>query len=317
MPRWLVCALAAGCAWPTIVVLDARGDAALAGPSIGRAGALRRRRSLALIVAAAGVRGVHAVRPRLLAAAGAAWLADRVGEPRPRPARCCSPPDSSRPGLALPLVLAATLPPRTRGSGGDARRRGRADCSRARCAAIAGGPRACTAAPTARATCSRSAPIPTSRTGSPASARGVDRGLRGSDRLVRARPRRAAARARASLGHGARGAFAAATGRGCAIALRDGQRRRGVRTAHLAAAAALLAIALATRARPCSCSARAPRRHGGDDHGGDRRRGPVGDPRAGGRRPVARAALRVPGRAAGSTPAGAPRAAGGGHGTSR
>src|SRR4051794_1237824 len=108
MPRWLVCALAAGFAAPAIVVLRSRGDVSLAGPSVA-AEALSVGAGLALVLAAASARDARVVRPRLLAAAGAAWLAAEWASPG-APGALVFTAGLAATGLALPLVLAATLP---------------------------------------------------------------------------------------------------------------------------------------------------------------------------------------------------------------
>jgi hypothetical protein len=108
MPRWLVCALAVGCAWPTMVVLRSRGDLALAGPSAA-AQVLVVGAGLLLVVAAAASRGESAVRLRLLAAGVAAWLAAEWASPA-APGALAFTAGLAATGLALPLVLAGALP---------------------------------------------------------------------------------------------------------------------------------------------------------------------------------------------------------------
>ena len=251
MPRWLVCALAAGCAWPTIVVLQARGDAALAGPSAA-AQALSVGAGLALVLAAASVRGLRAVRPRLLAAAGGAWLAAEWASPA-APGALLFTAGLVATGLALPFVLAATLPlvPRAAAAatlaaaaaGGllqgvapaiaaDPRTVGCSDCPRDLLAAGADPDRADRLARAGAwlsiAVCAAAIAI-----------------------VVVAALRAAPAARRLALPVTVpAAAFAAATAAGLWIVLRQGSAAGGVRSAHLVAAAALLAIALGTQARP-------------------------------------------------------------------
>src|SRR4051795_6059734 len=104
MPRRLACALAAACALPTIAILRAGGDVALAGPS-AIAQALTVGAGLALAIAAAF--GGAPVRPTLLAAAAAAWLAAEWANPE-APGALLFTTGLIATGLALPLLLAAT-----------------------------------------------------------------------------------------------------------------------------------------------------------------------------------------------------------------
>jgi signal transduction histidine kinase len=250
MPRWLVCALAAGCAWPAIVALSARGDVALAGPSAA-AQALSVSAGLALVLAAASVRGLRVVRPRLLAAAGAAWLAAEWASPG-APDALLFTAGLAATGLALPLVLAATLPLTPRWAAAATLAAATAGgLLQGALPAIAADPRA-----VGCSDCPRDL-----------LAAGADPDL--ADRLARAgawvsiaacaaavaivvvtalRATPAARRLALPVTVPA-AAFAVASAAALWVVLHVGSAAGGVRTAHLAAAAALVAIALGTQAR--------------------------------------------------------------------
>src|SRR4051794_32837087 len=108
MPRWLASALAAACAVPTIAILRSGGDVSLPGPS-PLAQALTVGAGLSLSLAAAWA--FSPVRPRLVAAAAAAWLAALWANPE-APGALLFTAGLAATGLALPLLLAATLPAR-------------------------------------------------------------------------------------------------------------------------------------------------------------------------------------------------------------
>ena len=107
MATRLVWMLAAACAVPTVAVLRARGDAALAGPS-GWAQALAVGAGLALVAAAAATHDDGTLRRAMLAAGGAAWLAAEWASPG-APGAVLFTAGLVAAGAAVPLVLGATL----------------------------------------------------------------------------------------------------------------------------------------------------------------------------------------------------------------
>ena len=253
MPRWLVCVLAAGCAWPTLSVLRSRGDFALAGPA-PVAHVLAVGAGLLLVLAAADTRTVPAIRPRLLAAAGAAWLAAEWASPA-APGALVFTAGLVATGLTLPLVLAATLP-----VAGDVRWAMVGTLAISAGGALLQGPLAALAADPRELGCS----------GCPPNLLAIAANPELADRLGRAGAwlsLAACAGAMAIVALGALratpaarrlalpvaipvAAFAAATATGLWLVLRDGAAATGVRTAHLVAAGALVVVALGTQARP-------------------------------------------------------------------
>ena len=246
MPRWLVCALAAGCAWPTIVVLRSRGDVALAGPS-PVAHVLAIGAGLLLVLAAAASRGHSAVRPRLLAAAGGAWLATEWASPA-MPGALLFTAGLAATGLAIPLVLAAALPV-------------------ARPAAVVAGTGALLMGPLSAMAVD---PRDVGCSGCPADLLAVAANAELADRLWRlgaglllvacagavallvlsVRRATPVARRRELLVAVPVAGFACATTAGLWLELRGGIAAPGTRTAHLIAAGALVAIAVGAFARP-------------------------------------------------------------------
>src|SRR6266540_3652863 len=103
MPRWLVWTLAGACAIPTVVVLGAGGDVALAGPSRWSQ-ALAVGAGLALVAAAAAAQDDWSVGRGMLAAAGSAWLAAEWANPA-APGALVFSAGLIATGLTLPLVL--------------------------------------------------------------------------------------------------------------------------------------------------------------------------------------------------------------------
>ncbi len=223
---------------PTLVVLRERGDAALAGPSIA-AQALAVGAGVALIVAAAVAPAGRIPRRGLLAAAGSAWLATEWANPG-APGALIFTAGLVATGLALALVLAAS-------------RAGRVAVALAVLGALLQGLVATLAGGAGMQGCFDcphdllalgSDPAPATRIGEWASLAACAAALATLPFALARSPRHE----RVLLAGVA--AFAVATGAELAIALRDGLAAPGLRTAHLVAAAALLAIALATRARP-------------------------------------------------------------------
>jgi signal transduction histidine kinase len=245
MPRWLLCTVAAGCAWPTIVVLRTSGELSLAGPSLA-AHVLTVGAGLLLVLAAAVAHADSPVRPRLLAAAAAAWLAAEWASPA-APGALVFTVGLAATGLALPLVL-AMLPD-------------------ARPAALVAGGGALLLGPLAAMAVD---PRDVGCSDCPADLLAVASNAELADRLWRlgaelsilacvvavalsafgVRRSRSATRQHALPVAIPAAAFACATGVGLVLELLDGVAAQGTRTAHLLAAGALVALAAGTQARP-------------------------------------------------------------------
>jgi signal transduction histidine kinase len=252
MPRWVVCALAAVCVVPTIVVLRARGDVALAGPAPA-AGVLSVAAGVLLVVVAALARRAGEIQPRLFAAAGAAWLAAEWVNPG-APGALIFTAGLVATGLALPLVLAAALHGARVGHGN---RLAGAAVGAAAAAWLLQGPLVALVVDPRPAGCTDcphdllavgSTALPLDRIGAWA----VLVACCGAVAVSAVGARHAWEAGRpgvvAVVLPGA--AFSAATGVGIWIALRGGAAAPGVRTAHLTAAGALIALAVGTGVRP-------------------------------------------------------------------
>jgi signal transduction histidine kinase len=253
MPRWLAWALAGACAVPTVVVLRAGGDVALAGASPW-AQALVVGAGLAVVAAAAAAQDDRSVRRRMLAAGGAAWLAAEWANPA-TPGAALFTAGWIATGLALPLVLGATL-----AGAGAVRALAAGALVLAAGGAVLQGPARAFAADPRAAGCPDCPADLLAIASRPDLAEQLGRlgawlalGACGAAFLalalgvLRSSP---AARRRLSAIAAPTSAFAAASGAELWLTLRGGLAAPGVRTAHLLVAVALIALALGTRVRP-------------------------------------------------------------------
>ena len=253
MPRWLAWTLAGACAVPTVVVLRAGGDVALAGASPW-AQALVVGAGLAVVAAAAAAQDDRSVRRGMLAAGAAAWLAAEWANPA-APGAALFTAGWIATGLALPLVLGATL-----AGAGAVRALAAGALVLAAGGAVLQGPARAFAADPRAAGCP-DCPADLLAIASQAGARRAAWAPRCLARsgacaaafcalalgVLRSSP---AARRRLSAIAAPTSAFAAASGAELWLTLRGGLAAPGVRTAHLLVAVALIALALSTRVRP-------------------------------------------------------------------
>jgi signal transduction histidine kinase len=221
MPRWVLCLTAAACAGPTIAVLRTEGELSLAGPSA----------AAQVLVVVAGLALIATLDVRL-AAAGAAWLAAEWASPAAPNALIFSAGILTT-GLALPLIVW----------------RAPAAAALAGAGALLLGPlgedpgSACTQCPE-----DLWPALGLQEMGAWLQIAGAVAAIAWvAVATVRGTP---AARRRALPTALPAAAFAAATALGLAIGLRDGLAAPGVRTAHLLAAGALVALAVGTRVKP-------------------------------------------------------------------
>jgi signal transduction histidine kinase len=253
MPRWLVLTLAGACAIPTVVVLGAGGDVALAGPSRWSQ-ALAVGAGLALVAAAAAAQDDRSVGRGMLAAAGSAWLAAEWANPA-APGALVFSAGLIATGLTLPLVLAAT-----RAGAGAVRGLAAGALVLAAGGAALQGPMAALAADPRDAGCPDCPPNLLAIASDPdlaerlwrlgawlsliACAAALPALAMG---LLRSSP---AARRRLIALAAPTAALAAASGIELWLELHGGLAAPAVRAAHLVVAATLVALALGTRARP-------------------------------------------------------------------